>query len=448
MAEVEGLTHTGPVALSLMESEEFYGRALGARLVNRNHFDTDNAPRGRSLHTVMTVADYMFTPMLPFDVIPSPPADLQRGINNFRSAFAVSRSRFAEVIEHLRRNGIPFEGPVVHPPDGPLGESIYFQDPGGNFQEICWRRDELEQYRPVRLPARATVFRPEPPVEGLVPLDLLAGAVVEVRDLAATRAFYARIFGDGEGEWEAAADRLAYHHGLQSVYFVACTEPRTLPGSGHHVAYRVGPDRLPALVAELEQGGHRVSWWREDHPAEKQATAYVVDPSGNQVQLVSGEPGGVLLDHGAIEVFDMDPMEFFYTRILGGTVDHCFGRAVEDILEAKRAADGDPCAPWTRLTEKRYTERKGGKPGPNQQLFVRYGSTMLDMVLAKEHRQEPPEDQAEGTPRLIFQARVAAGDAVTALVGIGLACTREGDDVYVRDPAGNFLQLVCRANAR
>ncbi|MBM2813236.1 MAG: hypothetical protein HW416_3995, partial [Chloroflexi bacterium] len=251
MAEVEGLTHTGPVALSLVESEAFYARVLGARLVNRNHFDSDNAPRGRSLHTVMTVADYMLTPMLPFDAIPMPAAELRRGINNFRSAFAVSTARFSDVVTHLRQSGIPFDGPLAHPEQGPLGESVYLQDPGGNFLEICWRRDEADLYHSIRLPERLANFRPEPAVEGLVPVHLLCGAVIEVSDLAATRAFYTSVLRDTRGTWEEGEDCLAFACGAQRIEFTQRDEPRTFSGRAHHYAFRVAPDRLRSVADEL-----------------------------------------------------------------------------------------------------------------------------------------------------------------------------------------------------
>jgi catechol-2,3-dioxygenase len=61
----------------------------------------------------------------------------------------VSRARFAEIQDRARAEGIAFEGPVTHPENGPLGESIYFTDPGGNFMEVCWRRDEDAIYNPM-----------------------------------------------------------------------------------------------------------------------------------------------------------------------------------------------------------------------------------------------------------------------------------------------------------
>ena len=31
---------------------------------------------------------------------------------------------------------------------GPIGQSVFFRDPGGNFFELCWRRDEDVEYSP------------------------------------------------------------------------------------------------------------------------------------------------------------------------------------------------------------------------------------------------------------------------------------------------------------
>ena len=151
MAEVEGITHSGICATNLPETEAFYENVLGARFANHNGFDSNHVPRGRSLHSVLTIGDYLLATMLPFDSIPMPPKDQQRGMNPFRHAFAVSHQRFDEVVRWLRANSVPFEGPIAHPEAGPFGESVYFQDPGGNFLEICWRRDESVEYHPTRV---------------------------------------------------------------------------------------------------------------------------------------------------------------------------------------------------------------------------------------------------------------------------------------------------------
>jgi catechol-2,3-dioxygenase len=73
----------------------------------------------------------------------------QRGIGGARHGFTVPRARWGEMLERLRGEGVDFEGPVAHPENGPLGESVYFTDPIGNFFELCWRRDEGHEYHAV-----------------------------------------------------------------------------------------------------------------------------------------------------------------------------------------------------------------------------------------------------------------------------------------------------------
>jgi catechol-2,3-dioxygenase len=143
MAHVQSISHSGINVADLKEAEEFYADILGAQITNRVNFNTDDARRGRSVHTSVKVADWLFALALPKGEMPMPPEDAVRGTNGFRHGFHVSRPKFAQVIERLKARGVPFEGPVFHPENGPLGESLYFKDPGGNFIEVCWRRDAM-----------------------------------------------------------------------------------------------------------------------------------------------------------------------------------------------------------------------------------------------------------------------------------------------------------------
>jgi catechol-2,3-dioxygenase len=72
-----------------------------------------------------------------------PPDDVLRGTGGFRHGFRLSRAAFDQLIDRLRYYEVPFEGPVTHPDNSPLGQSVYFKDPGGNFLEVCWRRDAV-----------------------------------------------------------------------------------------------------------------------------------------------------------------------------------------------------------------------------------------------------------------------------------------------------------------
>ncbi len=143
MAQVESISHSGINVIDLKEAEDFYADVFGAEITNRVNFNTDDAKRGRSVHTSVHVADWLFAIVLPKGEMPMPPEEQLRGTNGFRHGFWVSRDAFPGIMERLTARGVPFEGPATHPEAGPLGQSIYFKDPGGNFIEVCWRRDSI-----------------------------------------------------------------------------------------------------------------------------------------------------------------------------------------------------------------------------------------------------------------------------------------------------------------
>ena len=151
MSELESLSHSAICVDDLRRAEAFYQDVLGARILNRVNFNTDDARRGRSVHTTLVLGDFLFALMLPKDRMPMPPDGQHRGANGFRHGFAVPRQRFDEIVGRLREHEVGFDGPVEHPARGPLGQSVYLKDPGGNFLEICWRRDEDREYAPVQL---------------------------------------------------------------------------------------------------------------------------------------------------------------------------------------------------------------------------------------------------------------------------------------------------------
>jgi len=149
MADIESISHSGMVAPDTRGVHEFYEEVLGAKrgeMVSRCYEGT----RGGNAHPCGIVGDYLFVTFPRRRDLPGPDV-LRGGEDSFRHAFAVSRDRFAELQDYLRTSEVDFEGPVSHPEQGPLGESIYFRDAGGNFFEVCWRRDEDRQYNAVRL---------------------------------------------------------------------------------------------------------------------------------------------------------------------------------------------------------------------------------------------------------------------------------------------------------
>ena len=274
-------------------------------------------------------------------------------------------------------------------------------------------------------------------------VDAIAGLVVEVRDLAATRAFYDLVFGDAPGEWRETRRRLTYRRGAQHLEFVQRSQPRSLPHTGQHQAYHVPGDRLRSVADALAGAGHAVDWWREDRPAERDVTAYAHDPSGNRVQLVAAADVDTPISHAVVEVHDLELAETFYVKGLGGRVEYYHGWDMEDYAEAKAWEEGrDPCAPWTRRFDVRYWD-KLRVARPNMQLFVAFGDGVLGLVLAAEHRQEPPEEVLKGTPRLILRARQPATAVAAYLSGRGIPFQAEGRGLFLRDPGGNYVELEC-----
>ncbi len=295
--------------------------------------------------------------------------------------------------------------------------------------------------------------------ESLLESESIVGAAIEVKDLEEARSFYTRLFRHHAGEWENSGSVLRFESGKQKLEFVVRESLKRPPGTGYHKAYRVRSDRLKPLVEEFSQMGSEVQWWREDDPREREVSAYLQDPSGNSIQLLPSNNEEQLLDHVGVEVHDLEPAEVFYVKVLGGRVGYYHGRKMDDYEEAKAWGEGkDPCAPWTRLAvEKRIPdgpERKK-EPRPNQQVFVRYGETSFGLILAREHHQEPPEEMRRGTPSTIFKTSISMKQAKERLAHpdvsldpegrISLAYETEGKSLFLRDPAGSFVEIVCGA---
>lgn len=147
MADVQSQGHSGiPCEHDPRKGRDFYVKAFAAQPHNWTGLNTDDLLHARGPHPCVIIEDFLF---VTFPHGKPRKSSKPRDIRGTRHAFAVSRDGFTEAIENLNRNGIEFDGPVLHPEHGPLGESIYFTDPIGNRFEICWRRDEDREYAPV-----------------------------------------------------------------------------------------------------------------------------------------------------------------------------------------------------------------------------------------------------------------------------------------------------------
>lgn len=288
-----------------------------------------------------------------------------------------------------------------------------------------------------------------------VPLkaDLICGVVLDASDFAATRDFYSRVFRSVPGEWSETRRRLTFESRGQRIEFIKRSRPRAIAHAGQHVGYRVKPSAVQALAKELEAAGHPVSHWREDHPAERDVTAYATDPSGNIVQLVPRDDEQVLIDHYYVAVEDIEHAELFYLEALVGELDSYYGYTTEQVQEARAWADGkDPCAPWTRNAYVSFRTH-APNPTPAAQIFARFGPTYMGVTLSGQRLSEPPEELVKWTPRAVLRTYQGPGEVAAYLAqlrispvslkydGGRVAFKREGRDIFLRDRSGNFFQI-------
>jgi catechol 2,3-dioxygenase-like lactoylglutathione lyase family enzyme len=237
--------------------------------------------------------------------------------------------------------------------------------------------------------------------------------VIEVKDLKGSEEFYCDLLGfepAGRDLWPDCGRSLALRAASGQQLVLAESEPpRSLPETGTHQAYRVAPADRETIARKLSARAVKLHTYNEDRPAEKQDNFYFYDPDGNRIQLIArrqtSQPSGKVLgiDHAAVECYDLEWAEAFYAQALGLPVDHRTGWRTADYARAKLWGEGkEEMAPGTRRWDQRYTtmEQKRRLPRPNMQLYVRAGDGVLGVYLALEHRQEPPEEQMAGTPRI------------------------------------------------
>jgi catechol 2,3-dioxygenase-like lactoylglutathione lyase family enzyme len=309
----------------------------------------------------------------------------------------------------------------------------------------------------------------------------IAHVAIETADLDRARDFYARILGMSgrfTPAWDDAGAEVCRLASGQHLILVPSEKPRTFADTGAHVAYRAAPGAIAATMARAEAAGITVHRYVEDRRAEVKDNVYLADPDGNRIQLVAdkvsggGPDGGIGgIDHAAVLVSDIEWADDFWVEALGLPAVHRVGWNTGDFARAQAWGEGkEDMAPGTRRWDQRYRDIPGGKPGqgrkvarPNPQLFVDFGGgtdrngggTVVAIFLAQAHFQEPPLDQARGTPRTALRVADDSLDSIAA------ALTRAGGRIegpvahgsgapirrslYLRDTCGIFFEFCSNA---
>ena len=294
-------------------------------------------------------------------------------------------------------------------------------------------------------------------------MDGISHIAIEVADLTRAKDFYRLLGFDFAGDDrlpECGRNAMFRTASGQGVLLCESSQPRSLPETGVHQAYRISPTDRDSLAQDLANYDVAVHDYEEDRPSEKGDNFYFYDPDGNRIQLVASTASAaahakmLAIDHAAIECHDLEWAEEFYVKKLGLTVDHRVGWRTDDYVRAKLWGEGkENMAPGTRRWDQRYTvmEQKRRLPRPNTHFFVRLGDQVLGIYLATQHRQEPPEEQVVGTPRIGLRADRRAILEITKLLAANRTPIQgpvEHPDgapiaasLYVRDPGGNFLEI-------
>ena len=295
-------------------------------------------------------------------------------------------------------------------------------------------------------------------------MDGISHLVLEVSDLKRSEEFYRLLGfeGFGRNSLPNCGEHAVFRMTSGQLLIISHSEqPRTLPETGTHQAYCVTRSDRDTIAAKLAAADVPVHAYQEDRPVEAHDNCYFFDPDGNRIQLVVSSAlsfdfrGKILgIDHAAIESHDLEWAEDFYVNRLGWTAEFRVGWRTDDYARAKLWGEGkENMAPGTRRWDRRYTsmEQKRLLPRPNTQLFLRIGDSVLAIYLATQHRQEPPEEQIVGTPRVGVRTTRAIMERTAKLLAQAHSPT-EGPvehptgspistSLYVRDPGGNFLEI-------
>ena len=296
-----------------------------------------------------------------------------------------------------------------------------------------------------------SLLRPEQQAFSVAGISHVA---ITVADPARARDFYYGILGfteiRGESLPQCGEHRLLATKSGQRVALCRAAPGAPLADTPIHTAYRMSGPARAAVLEKLRRRGTEILTYKEDRPEEAGQNCYIHDPDGNRIQLVADpkvkEDGVAAIDHAAVQAIDLEWAEKFYVGTLGMEVAHVVGWKTEDYVRAEEWAAGKQAyLPGAMRLDKRYFSFPGQpthRPRPNIQLYVRAGSEIIGVYLSVEHRQEPPEEQLIGTPRIAL--KLASGkleDVAAALSSAKRPFVQDGRSLYLKDPGANFLEI-------
>jgi catechol 2,3-dioxygenase-like lactoylglutathione lyase family enzyme len=190
--------------------------------------------------------------------------------------FELDEKGIEGAIEHLKKLGIPFEGPVEYPAPSPLAASLFVADPFDNLYELSTRRNGDSSKNTG---------------QGALGLRRISHVRLDVLDLKLAERWYSEVLGLKLAHAVPGDRQLTFEVPVSGQLFVLQEvekmAERSLFYRGQHVDVRVPVGRYGAVAARIDNPeryqGHvatRIPWPEANVP-----TVYFYDPFYNRLQL-------------------------------------------------------------------------------------------------------------------------------------------------------------------
>lgn len=140
-----GIDHVGLPCRDPERSGKFMEQILGGVEIYKAGFSEEDRKLGRIKHIFYHIGEQLVEVVVQDDDVSYPDRTNPDSINtNPHWAFGTTPEGLIEFVEHLKREGIPFDGPRSH--RGASVVSVYFRDLDGNNLEVAtWEKVSPEQ---------------------------------------------------------------------------------------------------------------------------------------------------------------------------------------------------------------------------------------------------------------------------------------------------------------
>jgi catechol 2,3-dioxygenase-like lactoylglutathione lyase family enzyme len=278
---IQSVDHIAIPVRDLESNQDFYVNVLGLR-----YKTTRRNPDGTPRQTYVLAGENIIGLHLP---------GVNAGVSASsapRIGVGVSRERFEQAQQNLKKASWPFAGPVEHSKEAPLDRSIYLDDPDGNHLEFCLRRKQ--------------------------PFDeCISHTVFETRDLKKAIPFYTEALGTGVPVQCGKEIMIPVQSGqmIGLVEVEELSERSKKHGRGCHMAMDVTQEDFDSMVVLVDRhGGKNQGDNRADDGLrpEGERSLYLFDPDNNRLQITA---------HAAHQTEEMLSDEEKWRRIIANRKD-------------------------------------------------------------------------------------------------------------------------------